>query len=261
MTNQYSRLETILKMLLHQKTGSLEPPAQTFNDRVENYAYHLLDSGVIVMVGELLPTQRSQLSMHLQFMMHTYTELYYLLNTGLYNSTDVPVAYLADKDYPLVVVFEAKMYIIVRVLANLIIPYVALRHHEGRSSLIEKRGIIETMLEQLGADKVEPERKQIVRQYALQFLDSLLEADIKQVSLTNFSQDVELDFGHTRKLARQTVRPNTIPGLETQPPAQTPTKPEASPDNIIPLPPLRRRERDEDSVKTNRGLLGRLRGG
>jgi hypothetical protein len=262
MNTQYNRLETILKMLMHQKTGSLEPPAITFNDRVANKAHHLLDCGVLVMVGEIMPPQHAQLGMHLQFLMRTYTELYYMLNTGLNDSTDVPVAYLADKNYPLVVVFEAKNIFILRVLARLVVPYVALRQQAEHVSTIEKRGIIETLIEQLEYEisSIHPEKKQVIRQYTAKYLDDLLNAEIKQVSLMDFSQDVELEVGQTRKLTRETKRPDTIPGLETQQP-QTTSIPEATPDKIIPLPPLRRPEkREEEPARANRGLLGRLRG-
>lgn len=252
MTNQSTRLETILKMLLHQKTGSLEPPANTFNDRVENLAHHLINEGVLVLVGELHPTQRSQLAMHLQLWMHTYTELYYLLNNGLYNSTDAPIAYLADQKYPLVVVFEAQTLIVVRVMANLIIPYVALRQ-SGGASRAELRGIIDNLLDELGANDIHPEKKQIIRQAGIQYLKTLLTSEIAQVSLTSFSQEFLINTGLTSTRMIATKRPDTIPGLSEQKPVEQPT-PTASPANVIPLPPLR-----NQGVNSGRlsGLLNR----
>lgn len=253
MTNQ-TRLETILKMLLHQKTGSLEPPAKTFNDRVENLAHHLVDEGVIVLVGELHPSQRAELGMHLQLWMHTYTELYYLLNNGLYNSTDAPVAYLADRKYPLVVVFEAKTLIVVRVMTNLIIPYIALRQENGGASRAELRGIVDNILDELGATNIHPEKKQVIRKWAIQYLETLLKSEITQVSLTNFSQEFLIETGLTHTRMKETKRPDTIPGLNAQKAGTQPAP--TSPDNIIPLPPLHKRD-DEQKRNGLRGLLNR----
>ncbi|GEM_PF-3186807 len=257
MVVQTTRLETILKMLLQQKTGSLEPPAKTFDNRVENLAYHLSNEGVVVLVGELHPTQRSEWSMHLQLLMHTYTELYYLLNNGLYNSTDTPVAYLADQKYPIVVVFEAKTLIVVRVLTDLIIPYIALRQSDNMASRAELRGIIDTILEELGASHIDLAKKQYIRNTGIQCLQTLLQSDLKQASLTNFSQAFLIDTGLTQTQVSETKRPSTIPGLDSQK-AATRQMPVASPKNIIPLPPLPQRRKDNDDDNTAGGLIARF---
>ena len=252
-----TRLESILKMLLEQKTGRTNPPAKTFNDRVENLAYHLSAEGVIVMVGELETSQRAQWGIHVRSWMNTYAELYYLLNYGLYRVTDTPIAYMADQNYPIVVVFEAKTFIIVRVMTQIIIPYIALRQADGNTSRAELRGLVEAVFDELGASNINPEQKKQMRDKIIEYLQKLLKSEIKQVSLTSFSQEFLITTGIKSTSIKDIRRPDTIPGLEEQP--GTREIPTASPSNVIPLPPLpkpRRVNNDENW----RDFLDRLSG-
>lgn len=232
-----TRLETILKLLLQQKTGRLEPPARTFNDRVENLAYHLASEGVIVLVGDLHPTLRADRNSHLRMWMNTYAELYYLLTFGLFDISDEPVAYLADNNYPIVVVFEAKTYIVVRVMTSLILPYVALRQSDGRASRAELRGMIDNILDELAATDLPPDKYQTIRTRGIDYLETLLKSDIQQVSLTNFSREFLIDSGLTQTRVQHSPRPDSLPELPSQKPT-TMAKPQAQPHNIIPLPKM-----------------------
>lgn len=255
-----TRLETILKVLLRQKTGSLEPPATTFNDRVENLAYHLAEQGVIVLLGELDPTHRAQWGTHVRLWMSIYAELYYLLNYGLYDATDTPVAYMADQKYPIVVVFEAETLVVVRVLTNLIIPYVALRQSADMVSRAELRGIVDTMLDELGASNIDIEKKNFIRAKAIEHLYNLLRMEIKQASLTNFSQAFMIEMGMTQSQVSATKRPDNIPGLADQRASTQEAREvrKASPSNIIPLPPLPKPKRKPDGGGDDDGLVGLL---
>ena len=215
-----TRLETILKMLVKQVTGQLEIPQDSFNGRVEQLATRLANEGVIVLVGDLHPNYRGQRNQHLQNWVNAYAELYYLLNFGLFETTDEPSAYIADNKYPLVVVFEAQTLVVMRVLTDLIIPYIALRQADGKASRAELRGMVEMMLEELEASTLSHETY----------------AHIRQVSLTNFSRQFLIDTGTSQTTVEDSPRPDSLPELPTQKPNTMPLSPKTSPNNILRMP-------------------------
>ena len=231
-----TRLEAILKMLVVQETGSLELPANTFNDRVEQFAVRLTDEGVIVMVGDLHPSLRGQRNEHLQKWVNAYAELYYLLNFGLFDTTDEPTAYVADNKYPLVVVFKARTLVVIRVLTGLVIPYIALRQTDNQTSRAELRGMIEMILEELEAGNLPYEKYKHIRERGILLLDSLLQSQIRQVSLTRFSRQFLIDTGVTQTTIQETARPDTLPELPKQKPNTIPMSPETARSNVLKIP-------------------------
>lgn len=231
-----TRLETVLKMLVKQVTGRLDVPEESFNDRVEQLALRLAGEGVIVLVGDLHPDNRGRRDQHLQKWVNAYAELYYLLNVGLFDITDEPTAYVADNKYPLIVVFEARTLVVIRVLTGLIIPYIALRQADGKTSRAELRGMIEMMLEELEASTLPYEKYTHIRDRGINLLDTLLKSEIRQVSLTNFSRQFLIDMGTSQTTVEDTPRPDSLPELPTQKPNTMPLSPKASPDNILQMP-------------------------
>jgi hypothetical protein len=231
-----TRLETVLKMLVKQVTGRLDLPEYSFNDRVEQLAHRLTGEGVIVLVGDLHPNYRGQRDEHLQKWVNNYAELYYLLNVGLFDTTDEPTAYVADNKYPLFVVFEARTLVVMRVLAGLIIPYIALRQADGKASRAELRGMIEMILEELEASTLPHEKYTHIRNRGIILLDALLKSEIRQVSLTNFSRQFLIDVGASQTTVADSPRPDSLPELPMQKPNTMPLSPKASPDNILRMP-------------------------
>jgi len=231
-----TRLETILKMLVKQVTGQLDIPQDSFNGRVEQLANRLANEGVIVLVGDLHPNHRGQRNQHLQNWVNAYAELYYLLNVGLFETTDEPSAYVADNKYPLVVVFEAQTLVVMRVLSDLIIPYIALRQADGKASRAELRGMIEMMLEELEASNLPHESYTHIRDRGVILLDTLLKSEVRQVSLTNFSRQFLIDTGTTQTTVQDSPRPDSLPELPMQKPNTMPLSPKTSPNNILRMP-------------------------
>ena len=231
-----TRLETVLKMLVKQATGQLELPMDTFNDRVEQLADRLSNEGMIVLVGDLHPNHRAQRDQHLQKWVNAYAELYYLLNLGLFEITDEPTAYVADNKYPLIVVFEAKTLVVMRVLTGLVIPYVALRQADGKASRAELRGMVEMILEELEASTLAYEKYAHIRDRGINLLDTLLKSEIRQVSLTNFSRQFLIDTGTSQMSVVNTSRPDSLPELPVQKPTTMPLAAKSSPHNILRMP-------------------------
>ena len=231
-----TRLETILKVLIKQVTGHLDIPEESFNDRVEQLALRLVKEGMIILVGDLHPSYRGQRDALVQKWVNTYAELYYLLNIGLFDITDEPTAYVADHKYPLIVVFEARTLVIVRVLTGLIIPYIALRQADGKASRAELRGMIEMMLEELEASDLSYEKYAHIRNRGIALLDALLKSEVRQVSLTNFSRQFLIDTGTTQTMVKDSPRPDSLPELPTQKPNTMPLSPKTSSSNILRIP-------------------------
>lgn len=231
-----TRLETVLKMLVKQVTGQLEIPEDSFNGRVEQLADRLTNEGVIVLVGDLHPNYRTQRDQHLQKWVNAYAELYYLLNVGLFETTDEPTAYVADNKYPLIVVFEAKTLVVMRVLAGLIIPYIALRQVDGKASRAELRGMIEMMLDELEASTLPPAKYTHIRDRGIILLDTLLKSEVRQVSLTNFSRQFLIDTGTSQMAVENAPRPDSLPELPMQKPNTMSLSPKSSPANILRMP-------------------------
>ena len=231
-----TRLETVLKMLVKQVTGQLEIPMDTFNGRVEQLADRLTGEGVIVLVGDLHPNYRAQRDQHVQKWVNAYAELYYLLNVGLFEITDEPTAYVADNKYPLIVVFEAKTLVVIRVLAGLIIPYIALRQADGKASRAELRGMVEMILEELEASTLPYEKYTHIRDRGILLLDTLLKSEIRQVSLTNFSRQFLIDTGTSQMTVEDAPRPDSLPELPKQKANTMSLSPKSSPDNILRMP-------------------------
>lgn len=231
-----TRLESILKTLVRQVTGNLYLEPDSFNERVEQLASRLANDGVIVLVGRLHPQFHGQRNQHVQAWVNAYAQLYYLLCMGLFDTTDEPTAYIADNKYPVIVVFEARMLVVARVLTGLIIPYIALRQSDGQASRAELRGMIEMMLEELAATNLPHEKYTHIRDRGLELLDTLLKSEIQQVSLTEFSRQFILDEGSTQTPIQNPPRPDSLPELPKQKPTTMPLSPKDSPDNILRIP-------------------------
>jgi hypothetical protein len=252
-----TRLETILKMLVRQATGQLDLPEDSFNGRVEQHAARLVDEGVLVLVGDLHPSHRGQRNLHVQQWVNAYAELYYLLNFGLFDTTDEPTAYVADNKYPLIVVFKAQTLVVMRVLADLIIPYIALRQADGKASRAELRGMIEMMLEELEASTLPMEKYSHIRDRGIILLDTLLKSEIRQVALTNFSRQFLIDTGTKQTTMQDAPRPDSLPELPMQKPNTMPLSPKASPGNILQMP-LPNANADIDVPVPRLSMLDRL---
>ena len=253
-----TRLESILKTLVIQVTGRLELPATSFNERVEQLANRLANAGTIVLVGDLHPSLRDKRLEHIQNWVNAYAQLYYLLNVGLFDMTDEPKVYLADDKYPVIVVFEAHTLVVTRVLSGLVIPYIALRQSDGKASRIELRGLIETVLEELAAGNLPPEQRDYIRDQGLKHFNTLLQSEIRQVSLMDFSRQFEIDSGTAQTPIEHTPRPDSLPELPQQKANTTQLSPGGTPDNILKIP-LPGKQSDADVPVPRPSMLNRLR--
>lgn len=213
-TQFVTRLEKFMRSLLISVTNQLEDQAGSSNERLEQLAMRLVRAGTIVLIVNLDKQLRRNRDAHIQAWVNTYVQLYYLLNQVLFEMTDQPSAYIVDDQYPTIVVFKAENLAIMNVFAELIVPHIAKQQRKGYDSILERKGVIAAVLEELFADGLSMEAQQFVHNRALELLEALTTANVKQGSLTRLNMkyfdgddsDIILPI-----IKEETPRPNTLP--------------------------------------------------
>lgn len=211
-----NRLEAQLRTLAQQHTTQLVMSSEDFNDRVEQVAKRLAREGVLVLVGDLSESRRAQRAEHVQLWINAYAELYYLFSQGLFGATDEPVAYFADDQYPLIIVFRAKTLPVIELLAGLFVPYIAHRQADKMTTRAEVRGIIEIALDDMEGSDLPLEQYGDMRNKGIDLLSQLLQSDIQQVALTQFKESYILKLQSGTIPVAQAKRPDTLPELPKQ---------------------------------------------
>lgn len=231
-----NRLESVLKNLVQQHTAQLVMPSQNFNDRVEQVAHRLAREGILILVGDLQRVHREHRNDHAQAWVNAYAELYYLFSQGLYGTATEPSAYFVDQQYPMIIVFKADMLPLVRIMAGLFMPYIALRQSDGRATRAELRGVMEMALDELEGNDLPTDQYNALRARGIEILDTLLKSPIRQVALTEFDQPFLIQTGVFETPVKDAPRPDSLPELPSQRPDKQTQSKRPLPPNVLQMP-------------------------
>jgi hypothetical protein len=189
-----SRYEHILMRLIKEyvptffsdpyapKTGQLNGP-----DRLPSLARRLSAYGILVLVGDVAanhPFAQDWMNIQVQF--------YAALADALYAPYSGYTTRFEDPQQPTVLTLVGKSRVTTQVMAGYVIPYVAARR--GRpSSETERRGLMEIVLEELGADDLARADYVRLRGEGMRILQRWISQPVHQMALTDYDRVISDD--------------------------------------------------------------------
>ncbi len=237
-----NRLERILRQLVKQHTGNLIPPSEDFNARVEQVAQRLAREGVLVLVGDLTPQIRHQRDLMAREWVQAHMELYQLFAHGLFGGFMGVKAQYADNEHPTIVIMQTESIPVARMMADLILPYVAMHQTDSRVTQAELRGILDLALEQLEGTDLPSQDLRLLLDRGMNLLYTILQSPMKQVSLTGYADSFVMKLYEVADTKSQPAMPDSLPELPTQRASKTPVQKRTIPMRAVntgkPLPPV-----------------------
>ncbi len=146
-------------------------------------ATELAKHGALILVGDAPKTTADDLQQRVQAWVGGYLNLYERLTAALFPSFSAYHAEYADAEHPPIVLVRGQSLPVMRVLGQLIVPYIAQRQYDPRVTDAEIRGIVETALDDLEAADLPRSTYEALRHDSIALVRHLLNAPIRQIHL------------------------------------------------------------------------------
>lgn len=185
--------------------------AQPMEQQIKPLASGLAREGFLVLVGQPAGQEQSEMMANINAWVALYGRMYEILVEDIFpRHTRIQAQYL-DHLTPPIIVLEGEADHVMRVIAGYIVPYVAVRQGERLISEAELDGVMQRVLADLEADDLKPAIYERVKRAAIQVLQDLLRANVKQIALTDFIKPIFTNLPPTELPSFEPPKPDAPP--------------------------------------------------
>ncbi len=213
------RVEQILITLAQQYAPAL---LQTWNrqgdysQRLPRLARGLANYGILVVMGDQPYSLRGlgdDIRTQIQAWVNGYAQFYYLLTQTLLPSFTQVSAHYTDDKWPLVIFMRGSAPAVIQRMAGYVAPFIYYRQMDATVSELELVGVMDLILEELEASSLSPDVLRKLRTDGAIQLKRMLEAQIRQLQLTEFDQPL---FTASRRFVPIPKSPPMLPEEDSQ---------------------------------------------
>jgi hypothetical protein len=257
------RLEQLLLALAGQYAPQLLQTWDRRGDlatRLPLWARQLANYNILVIMGDFpysLQTLGQDVNAHIQTWVNGYGQFYHLLARALFPSYVHLSAHYTDDKWPMVIYMQGAATPVIQRMAGYVSPYIVQRQLDAMVYEAELLGVMDLVLDELEAGNLPREVYKALRSEGIAILKQMLEAQIRQLPLTEFDRAI---FTDSQRIIPLPPEPPLLPehdsglmqaqGAVHNTPHRADTETLTPTQNMPPPPPVTERTPAPDKAKT-----------